>query len=89
MKTPIRKAPTGGKTIYLENVGVWYDAPNGQIHMTVPGSGWFHTTVSDNPDSARGHRNLFAKLARALKEAGAPHPDFDESEAAKAPPEVS
>ncbi len=88
MKTPIHKAPIGDKTVYLERVGIWYDQPTDQIRITIPGSGWFHTTVNDNPKSARGHRNLFAKLARALKEAGAPHPEFDETEAIKTPSEA-
>ena len=75
----IRKSEKGGNTAYL-NVGVWYEAQTGQIHMTLPNSGWFHTTVNDNPDSKRGHHSLFAHLARALKEAGVPHPEIKEAD---------
>ena len=74
----------GDKTVYL-NVGVWYDAKTDQIRLTLPHSGWFHTTVKRNAESKRGHPNLFAKLARALKEAGAPHPDEGASQVPLAP----
>lgn len=77
MHDDIRLSEKGGKTAYL-NMGVWLDQETGHIHMTLPRSGWFHTTVNDNPDSKRGHQNLYAKLARALKEAGAPYPKTDE-----------
>jgi hypothetical protein len=74
MKTDIRKSEKGGNTAYL-NIGAWYDAETGHIHLTLPRSGWFHTTVSPDPDSKRGHPNLYKKLARALKEADVPAPD--------------
>ncbi len=48
--------------------------------MTAPGTGWFHTTVNDSPNSKRGHHSLFGMLTRALKEAGAPHPVVTEAE---------
>lgn len=38
------------------------------IHLTIPGSGWFHTTVSNNPESKRYHPNMFKKLRRVLEE---------------------
>lgn len=69
----IRKSEKGGNTAYL-NVGIWYDADQGHIHITLPNSGWFHTTVNNNEGSKRGHPNLYGKLARALKEAGVPGP---------------
>jgi hypothetical protein len=74
MLSDIRKSETGGNTAYL-NVGVWYDQRTGHIHMTLPRSGWFHTTVTADAESKRGHPNLFGKLARALREAGVPGPD--------------
>ena len=77
MQTDIRKSEKGGNTAYL-NVGIWYDKDTGHIHMTLPHSGWFHTTVTNDLDSKRGHANLFAKLARALREAGVPHPPVDD-----------
>ena len=73
MSSDIRKSERGGKTAYL-NVGAWYDAETEQIHLTLPNSGWFHTTVKADPISKRGHPNLFKKLARALREAGVPSP---------------
>jgi hypothetical protein len=75
----IRKSEKGGNTAYL-NIGAWYDAKTGHIHLTLPHSGWFHTTVTDEAASKRGHRNLYAKLARALKEAGVPAPDVAEAQ---------
>jgi hypothetical protein len=73
MSNDVRKSKKGGRTAYL-NVGVWYDEDQGHIHLTLPKSDWFHTTVNNNPDSKRGHPNLFEKLAKALKEAGVPSP---------------
>lgn len=79
MPDDIRRSERGGNTAYL-NIGAWYDAEQGHIHLTLPHSGWFHTTVTDDPKSKRGHPNLFGKLARALKEAGAPHPEVRETD---------
>jgi len=79
MTSDIRKSEKGGNTAYL-NVGVWYDKDTGHIHMTLPNSGWFHTTVNVDQKSKRGHPNLYGKLARALKEAGVPAPEVVESE---------
>lgn len=73
MASDIKKSEKGDKSVYL-NVGVWYDAEQGHIHLTLPRSKWFHTTVCNDPTSKRGHPNLFGKLARALKEAGVPGP---------------
>ncbi|HSI39977.1 MAG TPA: hypothetical protein VLA00_05445 [Xanthobacteraceae bacterium] len=78
MADDIRKSEKGGNTAYL-NIGAWYDADTGHIHLTLPHSGWFHTTVTGNETSKRGHPNLYAKLARALKEAGVPAPDVPET----------
>jgi hypothetical protein len=70
----IRKSEKGGNTAYL-NIGAWYDAKTGHIHLTLPHTGWFHTTVSSDPASKRGNPNLYSKLARALREAGVPGPE--------------
>ncbi len=69
----IRKSERGGNTAYL-SIGAWYDAKTDEIHLTLPHSGWFHTTVNGKASSKRSHPNLYAKLARALKEAGVPAP---------------
>lgn len=73
MQSDILKSEKGGNTAYL-SVGAWFDADTGHIHLTLPHSGWFHTTVSDDPESVRGHPNLYGKLACALQEAGVPAP---------------
>lgn len=77
MQSDIRKSEKGNRTAYL-NVGIWYDQNSDQIRLTLPHSKWFHTTVARNPSGRRGHPNLFAKLARALKEAGVPYPEVEE-----------
>jgi hypothetical protein len=67
-----------GRSVYLE-MGIWWDAQQGHIHLTgkdVPG---FHTTVSADEGSKRGHPNLFAKLAKVLRDNGAPHPPIPEA----------
>jgi len=61
-------------------MGVWYDANTGHIHLTLPRSGWFHTTVNNEANSKRCHANLYSKLARALKEAGVPGPTVLETD---------
>jgi hypothetical protein len=70
----IMKVSEPGNAIYLE-MGVWYDKKRDQIHLTAKGVHGFHSTVNNDPASKRGHPNLFRKLARALKEAGSPHPE--------------
>jgi hypothetical protein len=79
VQTDIRKSEKGGNTAYL-NVGVWFDRDTGHIHLTLPHSGWFHTTVVNDPGSKRGHLNLYGKLARALREAGVPGPAVIEAD---------
>jgi hypothetical protein len=64
-----------GKSVYLD-VGIWFDENQGHIHMTAKGVDGFHTTVAPNPDSKRGHPNLYMKLAKCLRDAGAPHPEI-------------
>ena len=65
-----------GNSVYLD-IGVWYDRERGDIHITAKGVDGFHTTVKADPVSKRGHPNLFGKLARCLRDAGAPHPPID------------
>ncbi len=68
-----------GNSVYLQ-VGVWLNQETGQIHLTAKDVPGFHTTVSDNPDSKRGHPNLFGKLAKVLRDAGALHPAIEEAD---------
>ena len=70
----MRKSKGGGKTVYLDNVGIWWNEDQNNIHITVRGTAGFHSTVSGNPDRKRGNPNLFYKLARCLRAVGAPHP---------------
>jgi len=79
MNSDIRRSEKGGNTAYL-NVGAWYDAKTGHIHLTLPHTEWFHKTVSANPSSKRGHPNLFNKPACALREAGVPTPKVAEDD---------
>ncbi len=62
-----------GKTAYAR-MGIWYQRKTGHIHLSVPESSWFVTTVSNDPSSKRYHPNLFQKLARYLAEQGADGP---------------
>lgn len=73
MQSDISKSERGGNAAYL-NIGAWYDPKTGHIHLTLPHSKWFHTTVTSDSASKRGHPNLYEKLTRALKEAGVPSP---------------
>jgi hypothetical protein len=66
-----------GRSVYLE-VGIWWDAEQQQIHLTAKNVSGFHTTVSADSDSKRGHPNLFVKLAKVLRDKGAPHPAISE-----------
>lgn len=60
------------KSIQL-NLRAWYDPKS--RHIKLAGPGLTASTVSDDPASKRYHPNLFMKLARALREAGAPAPE--------------
>ena len=68
------EASKPGNAVYAK-VGVWFEEDTGQIHLTIPGSGWFHTTVNAKDGSIRCHKNLFAKMGRLLREQGVPAPD--------------
>jgi hypothetical protein len=60
-----------GETVYLE-IGIHYDKDKDHILLTTRDAPI--TTITRYPKSKRGHPNLFAKLAKILEEAGAPHP---------------
>lgn len=55
-------------------MSVWYNEETGHIHLAVPASEGFITTVNGEAASKRGHPNLFRKLALALREQGRPAP---------------
>ena len=60
------------KTVKLD-VGIWFNEKSGHIHVAAAGS--LISTVSNDPGSKRYHPNLYMKMAKALREAGAPAPD--------------
>jgi hypothetical protein len=62
-----------GNSVYME-IGIWWDAQQGHIHLTGKDVSGFHTTVSADAEGKRGHPNLFTKLAKVLRDNGAPHP---------------
>lgn len=76
MSAGVKRNERGGNTAYFE-LSVWYNERTGHIHLAVPRSEWFITTVNNNKASKRGHPNLYRKLARALREAEVPSPDPD------------
>ena len=68
--------PRGNKTVKLD-VSIWYNEKTSRIHVAgknIGGTEKFISTVHSDPDSMRGHPNLFRKLVKCLKEAGAPYP---------------
>ncbi len=69
-----------GNSIYFE-VGVWYNETTGSIHMTTKDAPGFHTTVRQDPKLKRGHPNMFKKLAKCLRDNGAPAPLTAKSDA--------
>lgn len=71
---PMRRSERGKKTVYLNNVGIWWNQKSDNIHITVQGVRGFHSTVNANPKSKRGNPNLFYKLAKCLRALDAPHP---------------
>ncbi len=55
-------------------VTVWYSPRTGLMHIERPTEDGFSTTVSGDPDNARGHVHLYRELAEALERKGAPAP---------------
>jgi hypothetical protein len=64
-----------GKTAY-PRIGVWFNEDSGHIHLEIAGHGL--STINDKAASARGNPHLFNKLAKALRDAGKPHPPIIE-----------
>jgi hypothetical protein len=60
-----------GKSISLD-LRVWYDEKS--RHIKLAGKGLTASTVSNDPLSKRYHPNLYRKLTKCLREAGAPAP---------------
>ncbi len=70
----MRKSKPDGKTVYLDDVSIWWREDTGRIHISFEGK---ISTVSPDPKSKRGNPHLFRKLAECLRDAGAPHPPPD------------
>ena len=68
-----------GETVYLE-IGIHYVKAKDHILLSTRDTFSSITTINRDPASKRGHPNLFAKLAKVLEEAGAPHPEVKEAE---------
>ena len=62
-----------GNGVYLE-IGVWYVETQDSIHIASNDVADFHTTVRADASLKRGHPNLFNKLAKILRDGGAPAP---------------
>jgi len=67
---------SGRKTASLE-LNLWFNEKNQSIDLATKDLNGFVSTVNAKPGSKRRHPNLFWKLARCLKEAGAPHPEIE------------
>lgn len=76
---PTSSAP--GKSVYLQ-VGIFFKEETGHIHITSNDAPDLHTTINNKPGSIRCHANLFEKLAKVLRDNGAPAPANDKSAAA-------
>ena len=66
----------GEKTVRTAqaHLSIWYNEETGHIHLAIPDSSFFVTTVNDVDGSKRCHRNLYKKLARYLLQEGLPGP---------------
>ena len=58
-------------------IGVWFDAKRNRIRIQSDDAG-FITTVRADASLRRGHPNLFRKLAKVLRDNGAPAPDAED-----------
>ena len=70
----VKRSRTGNSISF--EIKIWYDKKTGEIRMTAPDYPHlsFHTTIKRDPESRRGHPNLYGKLEDCLREEGAPAP---------------
>ena len=61
-----------GNAVYAE-VGFWLEKDD-SIHMTIKDDASGHVAINSEPGRRNGHPTLYARLANALREAGAPAP---------------
>ena len=63
------------RPVYVD-VGIWFSEGTGEVHLAVSGFKNTYVTLTNKPTSDHGHPELYRKLARVLKEVGAPCPDL-------------
>ncbi len=68
----------GSKSVKLE-IQTWYDERSG--HIKLAGKGLTASTMSNDPKSKRYHPNLYRKLTKLPRDAGAPAPVMEEADA--------
>jgi hypothetical protein len=73
MQTRSDKDERVPKTI-TRTVSIWYDEKTEHIHLAVPETDWFHSTINNREGSVRQHANLFKKLGKLLRDAGVSAP---------------
>ena len=71
----IRRAEKGNrKAVYFE-VGVWFDERDNSLHVSSRAIGTgFNVSITNNPQTRRGHPTLYKWLSACLRATGAPAP---------------
>jgi hypothetical protein len=64
-----------GRTIYFR-IGVWLEKDD-SIHLSASDVDGFHVAVNKDPEKPNGHPTLFKRLAKCLRDNGAPAPPED------------
>jgi hypothetical protein len=62
-----------GKSVYVK-MGMWLEK-DGSIHFSAPGVHGFHVAVNREPEKRNGHPTLYKRLAKCLRDMGAPAPE--------------
>ncbi len=65
----VRVFQKGGRALVVA-LGVWAQRQGRTVHIHLTGNRRFHTTVTNQPGSARYHRTLFRNLRALLLEKG-------------------
>lgn len=83
---PTRSRDGKGKTVEV-TMRIWFKEENGHIVLQPSETdGKQMSSVTNDPNSHRYHRHLYASLANILASTGAPHPDLTELAADPPPP---
>ena len=70
----MERSKRGGRTVYLHDVGVWWNESQDNIHITVKGVAGFHSTINANPQSKRRNPNHVCDQALFIATASRPTP---------------